>query len=740
MNKKITFSYLFLVFSLLNTPLLFAQPSNDNPCDAITLNFGVGPLTINNQGATSPPEEEAIVPPTASYDAFGNCVGGWCDFTGIGGGAGIDHSVWFKFTAPFDIGIFVDLCSSTFDSQLALYQVGDCADYETFNYIYATDDQVGCGNFPDANGDGQAEINLASSLLIECLNGGEEYYLLVDAWQTPSLEGFIEGDIVISIDEQHIDQTGPTAMAEVISPNCPGDANGSVDVTMLGGIPPITYLWSNASTTQDITGLVAGTYNLTITDFCGSTKEYEYVLEDSIPIPISLGMFDNTFTNSLTCTRQGSISLPVVSGTPPFTYEWNDGATSAYRDNLADGVYTVTISDACAQGGATLVQEFTVETMVSNNIPTAGPDVIADVTSNNTCAPIQIGFDNDSGLEESTFKVTDNKDQIPAGNIHCRFLDPPFVGMISQSRHWRSFDLTNYKIPNGSTLAGVEVFVRCIANSLSDSTNTASYQPGLPVRFFIGKTNTLALDAANLDLTGIDTVDVFIPSTGIFNYVSYFVPFPKANNINGNDQIVISVETFGQEEFGHFFSLGANESVVDNAATTYLSGCELPGIVKLEDIDPAFADETIVNLIWNGDGDYTYEWNGDVDDATAATPMALGTSGGIYTVTITDPCGEEFTDEVIVDCFIESTEELAATYFTISPNPSTGVFQLTKDGGSRELLVQIFDLHGKLVHKELMNSGSGAPESLDLSDLAKGIYLAKLSEDNVVEAHRLIIH
>ncbi len=734
MKRIFTFGFLLMVFSLLNTTSIFAQPANDDPCNAMELMLDpMAPTIMSNAGATTSPEERAIVPPTGSFDDFGNCVGGWCDVTGDDGGAGVDHSVWFKFTAPTARAVFIDICGSTFDSQLALYQVGDCGDYGTYTYIYASDDQNSCGNFPDSNGDGEAETGLSSTIRIECLNAGEEYYLMVDAWQDADMNGFIEGNVVIEITTQdEINAAGVTlATPSITSPTCPGESGGSIDVELINGIPPITYLWSNDSTTQDINGLVAGDYSLTLTDFCGNTNTYDYTVDDpDMPAPLSLGMVGNTFTNSIACARDGSISLPLVSGTAPFTYEWSDGETTPYRDSLPDGVYSVTITDGCMMGGATLVQEFTVETAGPDDTPNAGPDVV----TNETCAPIQIGNDNDFG-GDAGFKITDNTDQTAGGNIHCRF---NANGAMSQSRHWRSFDLSNYdEIANGSTLAGVEVFVQCTPNTASNGADIA-YEPGLPVRFYVGYTNTTDLADANLNLIGIDSVDVFIPDTD-GGYVSYYVPFPEATDVGGNDLIALSVETFGEFDFAHFFNLGANESAVENGATTYLSGCGLTGIVPMENINAAFIDETVMNLVWTNDGDYTYAWEGDVDDATAATPMAMGTSGGTYSVTITDPCGEEFTDEVEVSCWTVSTEELTEASFSINPNPSAGEFQLVNDGANREMLVQVFDLRGQLVHNELMNIGSGSTASLDLTDLAKGIYLAKLSNDNAVESHRLVI-
>ena len=41
----------------------------------------------------------------------------------------------------------------------------------------------------------------------------------------------------------------------------------------------------------------------------------------------------------------GSITLNITGGTPPYTYQWSDGYTSAIRNNLSAGNYSVTVSD-----------------------------------------------------------------------------------------------------------------------------------------------------------------------------------------------------------------------------------------------------------------------------------------------------------------------------------------------------------------------------------------------------------
>ena len=129
----------------------------------------------------------------------------------------------------------------------------------------------------------------------------------------------------------------------VTNPTCPGLSNGSINLTVnTGGCPdPPTYLWSNGAPTQDISGVPAGTYSVTIT-----VGPQVVIATDMIVNPTSMGA-TASITNPVPAgSATGAINLTVSGGMPPYTFMWNNGPLTEDISNLLAGTYIVTITDS----------------------------------------------------------------------------------------------------------------------------------------------------------------------------------------------------------------------------------------------------------------------------------------------------------------------------------------------------------------------------------------------------------
>jgi len=78
--------------------------------------------------------------------------------------------------------------------------------------------------------------------------------------------------------------TEPSAitLSETHTPTCLIGPDGSIDLTVSGGVEPYTFAWSNGAATEDISSLTAGSYSVTVTDAsgCGAGTSVTIVLRN----------------------------------------------------------------------------------------------------------------------------------------------------------------------------------------------------------------------------------------------------------------------------------------------------------------------------------------------------------------------------------------------------------------------------------------------------------------------------
>ena len=163
--------------------------------------------------------------------------------------------------------------------------------------------------------------------------------------------------------------TGPTGETVVATPaSCFGACDGTVDVTPIGGLAPYTFSWTHdGSTSSSLTGLCAGLYFVEITDANGCVRIGQALIDQPTEIT------DSTLIVPPTCgMSDGSISLNVLGGTPPYTLNWNAPLSggSFNQTNVASGVYTVDVTDAV---NCTQTLTITVPSVTS-------PVIVLDVT------------------------------------------------------------------------------------------------------------------------------------------------------------------------------------------------------------------------------------------------------------------------------------------------------------------------------------------------------------------------
>lgn len=132
--------------------------------------------------------------------------------------------------------------------------------------------------------------------------------------------------------------TGITATASATNSTCSG-ATGTASV-IASPSGTYSYLWSNGATTQNLSGLAAGTYSVSVTAGGCSATATATVSNTGAPTITVSGTNPSCFGQA---TGSASVS---VSPAGSYNYSWNNGGTTNAITNLAAGTYTVTVRDA----------------------------------------------------------------------------------------------------------------------------------------------------------------------------------------------------------------------------------------------------------------------------------------------------------------------------------------------------------------------------------------------------------
>ena len=254
------------------------------------------------------------------------------------------------------------------NSQLALIRIDDAVSSITVNQANLRGDGMGVNigfmNKPIL-GETHVDVNCfgeATGSIDLTVSGGTAPYTYLwspNGATTQDLSQLTAGTYTVTVTDA-VQQTATLSVtltqppqlqlpATVTDVACFGGATGSIDLSVSGGIAPYTYVWTpNGETTQDLSGLAAGIYTVTVTDAIGCTASTLVTVSQPAPLLASAVAADGCFG-----AANGSIDLSVSGGTAPYTYLWSPGgATTEDLAGLTSGTYTVAVTDAhgCTTG------------------------------------------------------------------------------------------------------------------------------------------------------------------------------------------------------------------------------------------------------------------------------------------------------------------------------------------------------------------------------------------------------
>lgn len=175
--------------------------------------------------------------------------------------------------------------------------------------------------------------------------------------------------------------------------------NGAIDLTVTTtplASPVFNYNWSNNKNTEDIEGLAAGTYFVTVSNAKGCQASSNFNILDEFEPPIIAVAGVQNATNPSTqdgAIDIGILNMPFIYGPPLYEATWSTGQSRQFGrnfgvgnediQNLRPGWYTVTVTDnrGCQDIENIQVGTCTDGTEIPNPIPFTLDAVVTPISS-----------------------------------------------------------------------------------------------------------------------------------------------------------------------------------------------------------------------------------------------------------------------------------------------------------------------------------------------------------------------
>lgn len=424
----------------------------------------------------------------------------------------------------------------------------------------------------------------------------------------------------------------PKLAASVVKTNvnCNGSATGNLNLTVTGGTPNYSFVWSNGATTEDISNVSIGIYGVEITDANGCMLTISDTVSQPNPLQLATTQIDVKCNSAAT----GQINLTVTGGTGPYSYNWNNGSTSEDISDLSAGTYTVTVTDknGCqANTQAVIVHPSALGSSIAKtNVNCFDQNNGSlDLTVTGGTAPYSYAWDSGQTSQDLL--------NLTAGAYRVAITDKNGCTLV---------DTATITQPASFFLYGVHTDVKC----------------------FGGSDGTITL----LTVRGGTAPYTFLWSNGATTR--------NLTNLTANTYTVTVTDALGCSV------LGSNKIIQPEALSVEVTSNDVTC--------PDGSSGTLVSVITGGVKPYRYEWRNADNAVISTAPGAFGLPIGTYTLTVKDSndCQKQSAPIIInqpssisanyasanVSCFGENDGTIS-----ISANGGTGNLTYTwSDGGT----------------------------------------------------------
>lgn len=137
-------------------------------------------------------------------------------------------------------------------------------------------------------------------------------------------------------------------VSSITNTSCAGLSDGSIQLSVSGGNPSYTYSWDDGSTTNFLSGIGAGTYNVTVSDANNCTEDTSVTVTGPPPITLLTLDFD-----SIKFGTEIQLVTDVQPANGTYTYEWSPAnylsctnCATPYFSAVRSTEYELTVTDA----------------------------------------------------------------------------------------------------------------------------------------------------------------------------------------------------------------------------------------------------------------------------------------------------------------------------------------------------------------------------------------------------------
>ncbi len=434
---------------------------------------------------------------------------------------------------------------------------------------------------------------------------------------------------------------------------CFGENTGGLTVAGTGGTSPYSYNWSNSGTNASIAAISSGSYSVTVTDNNGCSTQSS----GSVTQPASALALVITADSNASCFGEatGGASSTTIGGTAPYSYDWSNNVTQANNPGIAEGTYTLTVTDnnGCTSSSSVTITEPTqlVASIASNSpISCFGADdgaLTVGATGGTALNNYAFAWSNGptqasiSALAPGTYTVTVTDDNGCMDVVSGTMIEPAAL-QVSTSV---DSNVSCFGLGNGGATASGSGGTGAYTYSWSNSGTTASISSLAP------GTYTVTMTDANNCPSVTETVSIIEPTALDASIASS----TDVSCNNGSDGSATATETGGTSPYAYSWSSSGNSALESNLSAgvytvtvTDANGCEDTAEVNIQEptaLIASIASLTDITCFGDDDGSASVSASGGVSPYSYAWTSGASASmddnmiPGAFTVIITDANG-----------------------------------------------------------------------------------------------------